>query len=132
MFDTFMRQEARIFRAKTLSSADGPTWAEVLDEVGGPLPLKVKLEEISARPVTKDGAEQTIDGTLLFYVTNKPQVRLEDLVVVVDKATGLGDGRVFRISRLEANRPLGSSKYLAKAGLAKTTAKVPEVKPIGE
>lgn len=130
--DFLMRQEARIYRAKTLSSADGPTFAEVVDGAGAPLPLKVKLEEIGARPVTKDGAEQTIDATLLFYVGTKPSVLLQDLVVIVDKASRKGDGRVFRIERLETNRPLGSSKYLAKAGLAKTTAKLPEVMPIGE
>jgi hypothetical protein len=131
MLNVFMRQEVRIFRARNMTSADGPEFVEVSDGAA-PLPLFVKLEEITARPVTKDGAEQTVDGTLLFEVKALPEVRLQDLVVPVDKVTKKGDGRVFRIARLEINRNLGSVRRFAKAGLTRISTKVPEVKPSGE
>lgn len=130
MLESLYRQTVRIMRLKA-GSSDGTgaaVYEELLDGVESsmaPVPLKCKLDEIGARGVTKEGAEQRYDGTMLFVVQALPNVLLHDIVVTED-------GRKFRVERIESTRPIGSRKTYGNAKLNRTATIVPEVKPIGE
>lgn len=117
MFDVMFTDEARVKRATGRTAENAVTYEEVLDETGGALPVRCKLEHRGRRVVGKDGVEIQSDATMICRTSDLPGIDMEDLVVA--------GGRTYRVVGLTDQPLLGSGVKYSRLDLALDRAPVP-------
>lgn len=105
----------------TLQMAGQSQIEEVLDSDGSQLHLWVTIERRGRRVTDAKGVEVQTDGTLLFVVVPKPEVRIGDIAVTAD-------GRAWRVIRLETQKARFGKIEYGRADVQRTELAVPKDK----
>lgn len=118
MFDVLFRDKATVRRAKAnaRSVRNAVVYEELLDESGGTITLRCKIERRGRRVLSTSGSETQTDASAFYNAGRAPAVREDDLLVV--------GAETFRIVGLNSQR-LGAATY-ARADLVLDRTIVPE------
>lgn len=92
-----------------------------VDETG--LYLTCKFQARGRRIVDSKGVESRSDATLLYRVTDKPELRIDDIVVT-------SDGRSWRVAGLDTEKALFSTVSYGRADLMRSDRAVPPDKGV--
>jgi hypothetical protein len=120
MLDALMTETVTLRRPKpgTREVSGKVQLAEVLDEVECQVPLRCKIEARGRRVIDSRGVETRGDAQMVYRVTGKPEVLLEDFVV-------MKDGRTWKVISLEEQQMLAGGAKYGRADLQRTEIKLP-------
>lgn len=118
MLDVTFNETVTLRRASARDARNKITWQEVLDESGGPLRLKCRIERRRRRIFSQDGVEREIDATMAYRKTSAPDLRLEDVMVTQS-------GEAFKITGLDELAILFGTATYGRAELRRTREVMP-------
>lgn len=121
MLDTMMRENVTLRRARAGSRTvkNEVTYDILRDDAEIPIVLRCRIERRRRRIFSAQGVEEESDGTMIYRVTSKVDVKANDLIV--DR-----NGQAFKILGFDEQPSLFGSATYRRADLRLTRLPVEE------